>query len=140
MAVTDEELEELARVAQIVAQRAYAPYSHFFVGAALLFEVHGGERVVIAGCNVEVGSYRLTTCAEQAAIAAAMMLYGPELRVLAAVVYNRNGVACSPCGACRQTLAEFAGPDAVVIFPGADGPVRTSLGALLPMAFELSRA
>ena len=73
---TPAQLAELSRLAEAVAHRAYAPYSRFFVGAALLLE--SGE--IVTGCNVENASYRLTSCAEQSAIASAVAQYGPSIR------------------------------------------------------------
>lgn len=129
------QLAELSHLADAAAHNAYAPYSHFYVGAAILLE--SGE--VVTGCNVENASYRLTTCAEQTAIAAAVAKFGPKIRIQAVVVANLNNTACQPCGACRQTIAEFAGPTATIIFPGPDAaPTTTTLADLLPGAFALS--
>ncbi len=132
MEVTPAKLALLDDLARAASTRAYAPFSHFHVGAAVLLE--SGETV--AGCNVENSSFRLTVCAEQNAIAAAVASYGPALRLRAVVVTNRERVACSPCGACRQMIAEFAPPDASITFPGVGGiPVTTSIASLLPHAF-----
>jgi cytidine deaminase len=103
------DLAELARVAEEAAHQAYAPYSRFFVGAAVLLDAGPGEGEMVRGCNVENASYRLTTCAEQTAIATAVALYGPRIRLRAVAVHNLNETACQPCGACRQTIAEFGG-------------------------------
>jgi cytidine deaminase len=125
----------LHRLATEAAQNSYSPYSHFRVGAAILLE--GGQ--IITGTNVENASYRLTTCAEQAAIAAAVTLHGPAIRILAVAVVNLNGAACMPCGACRQTILEFATPDTAIFYPNATGEtVATTLGDLLPAAFRLN--
>lgn len=126
------------------ADHAYAPYSHFFVGAALLLDhPHAGQ--IVTGCNVENASYRLCTCAEQTAIARAVAELGPSIRLRAVAVSNRALVPCTPCGACRQTLREFApDPAAVtVLFPGQDetGSVADqacTLADLLPSAFALA--
>ena len=133
MPATPTQLAELSRLAEAAAHRAYAPYSHFFVGAAILLE--SGQ--IVTGCNVENASYRLTTCAEQTAIASAVSQYGPAIRIRAVVVANLNQTACQPCGACRQTIAEFAPPDATIVFPAADGPATTTLADLLPASFTL---
>ena len=123
------------QAAEAAAHHAYAPYSSFFVGAAVLLE--SGE--VVAGCNVENASYRLTTCAEQNAITTAVAAYGPGVRVRAVAVHNLNATACQPCGACRQTIAEFAGPEVVIVFPGPGGSPQTcTLADLLPSSFKLS--
>ena len=117
------------------ARNSYSPYSHFRVGAAILLE--GGQ--IVAGTNVENASYRLTSCAEQAAIAAGVSLHGPAIRILAVAVANLNGAACMPCGACRQTILEFATPDTAIFYPNAAGEiVSTTLGDLLPAAFRLN--
>jgi cytidine deaminase len=130
----DSQLAQLSAAAEAVAHHAYAPYSRFYVGAAILLE--SGE--IVSGCNVENASYRLTTCAEQTAIAAAVAAYGPAIRIRAVAVYNLNETACQPCGACRQTIAEFAPPDAVILYPGAGGQTaHCTLADLLPAAFVL---
>jgi len=126
---------ELQRRALEVAHHAYAPYSHFRVGAALLLEQPSD---IVTGCNVENASYRLTVCAEQAAIAAAVGLYGPTIRIRAITVTTLNGVACQPCGACRQTIQEFSGPDTLIIYPSAPNTFsQTTIGEILPAAFHL---
>jgi cytidine deaminase len=134
----DEVAALIARAAE-VAQHSYSPYSRFRVGAALWLEPDAAQAgVMVAGCNVENASYRLTSCAEQAAVAAAVAQYGPQVRVRAVAVANLNGAACMPCGACRQTLAEFAGPETPLYYPdGTGGTVGTTMGELLPAAFSL---
>jgi cytidine deaminase len=131
---TPEEIAALHRAAAQAAHNSYSPYSHFRVGAAVLLE----NGSITAGTNVENASYRLTTCAEQAAIAAAVALHGPEIRIRAVAVVNLNGATCMPCGACRQTILEFATPEALVFYPSATGEnVETTLSALLPAGFRL---
>ena len=135
--VSPEQIAELSRQAEIAAHNAYAPYSQFYVGAAVLLE----SGAIVTGCNVENASYRLTCCAEQTAIARAVAQYGPTIRLRAVAVFNRNATACQPCGACRQTIAEFAPPEARVFFPGAAGEtVSCSVAELLPGAFKLETA
>jgi cytidine deaminase len=133
MAIPADTLNDLLRQAEQAAANAYAPYSRFFVGAAILLET--GE--IVTGCNVENASYRLTTCAEQTAIAAAVAKFGPAIRVRAVAVHNLNHTASQPCGACRQTIAEFAPADAVILYPGPDGPAECTLADLLPSSFKL---
>jgi cytidine deaminase len=116
--------------ARAILQRAYAPYSKFQVGAAVLTE--SGH--VYAGCNVENLSYGLTCCAERSAIATAIGAEGPGLRLRAVAVVSEPELPCSPCGACRQVLLEF-GRDALVRYRGEDGPVTRSVEELLPDAF-----
>ena len=115
------------------AGRAYAPYSRFYVGAAVLLET--GE--VVTGCNVENASYRLTCCAEQVAVGRAVAEFGPGVGVVAVAVANADATkACSPCGACRQTLAEFAAGECPVFYPGEGGVAASCiLGELLPAGF-----
>lgn len=126
--------DELLGLARLAAEKSYSPYSKFRVGAALLLE--SGE--MVAGTNVENCSYRLTSCAEQGAVARAVAQFGPGIRLRAVAVANLNGAASMPCGACRQTLAEFGGDDVVLLYPGEAGqPEETTLGALLPHAFRL---
>ena len=138
--LTLDEVTELQRRAAEVAHNSYSPYSRFRVGAALLLEADATQAgVFVAGANVENASYRLTSCAEQAAIAAAVSLYGPQIRVRGVAVANLNGATCMPCGACRQTLAEFAGPGTPVFYPRENGEtVSTTLADLLPAAFCLT--
>ena len=137
--LTSAEIEELHQRATEAARHSYSPYSHFQVGAAILLHADQGQGgAIVAGTNVENASYRLTSCAEQAAIATAVTLYGPRIRIRAVAVVNLNGAACMPCGACRQTILEFASPETAVFYPGAAGEtVATTLAALLPAAFRL---
>lgn len=114
--------------------RAYAPYSRIQVGAAVLTET--GQ--VFSGGNVENASYGLTLCAERVAIAAAVAVEGPQMRLRAiAVASNRPG-PFAPCGACRQVVFEF-GPEALVIFPGEAGFLEIPVTDLLPYAFRIQK-
>jgi cytidine deaminase len=141
MQLTEAEVAVLQQRAAEAARNSYAPYSHFRVGAAIL--LHADERqdgAIVAGTNVENASYRLTCCAEQAAIAAAVTLYGPQIRIRAIAIANLNGAACMPCGACRQTILEFSTPETAVLYPNADGEtVSSTLTELLPAGFRLER-
>ncbi len=129
--------KELRALATTAAAQAYAPYSQFRVGAALLLT----DGTIVTGCNVEICSYRLTCCAEQSAMVQAVSEYGPAVRLRAVAVANLNGAASMPCGACRQTLAEFGDDEVIVLCPGEEGEeVETTLGALLPQAFRLTQA
>ncbi|MDI6638764.1 MAG: cytidine deaminase [Bacillota bacterium] len=119
-------LIELAKGAR---ERAYAPYSHFPVGAALL----GRTGRVYTGCNVENASYPAGICAERCAVAKAVSEGEREFSAIA-VVGDTEG-PCAPCGICRQVLAEF-GPDIQVIMANLKGNVRVVAAAdLLPGAF-----
>jgi cytidine deaminase len=140
MPPTQAEIAALHQRAAEAARNSYSPYSHFRVGAALLLQAdQRQDGAIVAGTNVENASYRLTCCAEQAAIASAVTLYGPQIRIRAIAIVNLNGAACMPCGACRQTLLEFATPETAVFYPSASGDtVSTTLAALLPAVFRLT--
>lgn len=116
------------------AENSYSPYSRFRVGAAL--RLTNGETVT--GTNVENTSFGLTICAERSALVGAVSRFGSEIRVEAVAVTNLNGAASPPCGACRQVLAEFALPEAPVVFPGPDGVRVMPLAELLPLGFFLT--
>ncbi len=124
--------EQLLKAARAATKQAYAPYSNFHVGAAVLTST--GE--IIAGCNVENASYGLTNCAERTAIFAAVAKLGPGIEIKAVTVVNANEVPCAPCGACRQVIYEF-GPEAVIHFRGPDAWVTCSITDLLPYGFRL---
>lgn len=126
-------LERLRATALQAAAHAYAPYSRFFVGAALLFD----DGSIVTGCNVENTSYGLTVCAERNALFRAIAEQGPVRRIRAVAVANRNAAPGPPCGACRQVLAEFVTPDAVVCFPGNHGPETRPFAELFPFGFAL---
>src|SRR3984957_2939877 len=122
---------ELLTAARDAAQHAYAPYSGFRVGAALLLE--SGE--IVTGANVENASYGLSICAERSAVVRAVAQHGPKLRIHAVAITNLNNAPSSPCGACRQVLAEFMPPDGLVLFP-FDGTIQThTLAELFPLGF-----
>ena len=122
----------LLRTARTAMKKAYAPYSNFRVGSAILTTT--GK--VFSGCNVENASYGMTNCAERTAIFAAVAELGPKLEVTAVAVVNDHGVPCSPCGACRQVIYEF-GPEAIIFFQGADGEKQAHIAELLPEGFRL---
>jgi cytidine deaminase len=124
--------ERLVRAARKAMKNAYAPFSHFKVGAAIL--TSKGD--IFAGCNVENSSYGMTNCAERTAIFSAVAEKGPGLEILAVAVTNPQGVPCSPCGACRQVIYEF-GPDAVVFYQGQQGDKESRITELLPEGFRL---
>jgi cytidine deaminase len=124
-------LYRLRAAAAEAARHAYAPYSKFYVGAALLFD--DGE--IVTGCNVENVSYGLSSCAERNALFRAISEQGSGRRIRAIAVANRNHCASTPCGACRQVLAEFVTPDAVITFPGDAGPQTVPFVEIFPCAF-----
>jgi len=124
----DQELALIA-AATAVRLRAYAPYSNFFVGAALLCD----DGRIVVGCNVENASYGHTVCAERSAVLA---MVAEGFRAFAACVVVTDGVELStPCGACRQVLHEFA-PEAIVICANLRGERRQyTMAELLPHPF-----
>jgi cytidine deaminase len=130
-----EQAQQLLAAAQRASERAYAPFSGFCVGAAILAQ--SGE--VFTGCNVENSSYGLSNCAERTAIftAVAAGALSAERGLVAVAVVHREGAACSPCGACRQVIFEF-GPEAVVVYRGQGGEiVQLKVRELLPDGFRL---
>ena len=130
ISVNQADLLQLARAAQ---QQAHAPYSKFHVGAAVLLE--NGE--IFTGCNVENASYGLTNCAERTAIFSAVAkLGGPNVKIVAVAVVNSQDAPCSPCGACRQVIAEF-GRNAVIWYQGKNGIIESTMERLLPDSFSL---
>lgn len=125
--------QQLIEVATQAMDSAYAPYSQFRVGAAVLTAT--GK--IFSGCNIENASYGLSMCAERNAIANAII--GNEsdtMKLKAIAVANSQSVSCSPCGACRQVIWEF-GQDARVIFMGSQGWRRLTIKELLPEGFSL---
>jgi xanthosine phosphorylase len=126
-------MKELLTMARRAFDNAYAPYSGFKVGAALRTE----SGAIHWGANVENAAYPIGNCAEASAIAA--MVADGERRIVEAAVVAEGERLCTPCGGCRQRLAEFAGPDLPIHLASPDGHRRTlTLGELLPHAFELS--
>lgn len=119
---------ELVRRARAVQPHAYCPYSKFRVGAAL----EAGDGTVYVGTNVESASYGLTICAERMALGAGVAAGAKAFRRI--VVATDADPPASPCGACRQLLAEF-GLDLEVIAVGPKGERRWTLRELLPDAF-----
>lgn len=126
------DLETIMDAARKAAGNAYAPYSGFHVGAAILTE----RGVLHTGCNVENASYGLGICAERSA-AVAMALADPEDREIRLVaVASPNAAPCFPCGACRQVLREFGCKEVVVEDPAeVSGFRRYPFEALLPHSF-----
>jgi cytidine deaminase len=124
-------VERLIAAAEAAASRAYAPYSNFPVGAAVL----ASDGSVFTGCNVENASYGLTVCAERVAVWSAVTAGARAIEVVAVVAPRSSGV--TPCGACRQVLNEFvpAGGELWVIIAETDGPESIPLSHLLPRAF-----
>ncbi len=124
-------IDKLVRSAIDARDQAYAPHSHFYVGAALLME--NGE--IVSGCNVENASYSLSICAERVAASTAVAMGHRSWRAIA--IASVGGVM--PCGACRQFLTEFGTDVTVILVDVIDGSRRTrKLSQLLPDAFDRS--
>lgn len=129
--LSDTQLLEHAKAARL---RAYAPYSYFLVGAAIEDE----QGRIHHGCNVENAAYPLGSCAEGGAIAAMIASGGRRIERIA-IVGGREGLeACTPCGGCRQRIAEFADAQTrILLFSDAKGLDETNIAALLPGSFSL---
>ncbi len=134
---TEVAMGELVQTALAAAENAYAPYSGFRVGSALLLT--SGE--IVSGTNVENVSYGLTICAERSALVKAVTQFGPGIRIAAVAVVNLNDSASPPCGACRQVLAEFTEPESLVSFPadrsGMIAAIVVPFRELMPFAYDL---
>ena len=126
--LSEQERTALIELANEARRRAYAPYSHYHVGAAL--RTKNGR--IFTGCNVESAAYPTSMCAERVAVFKAVSEGEREFEVIAVVTSNGG----SPCGGCRQVLAEF-GLDTVVLIADGQGRLvqETSVGGLLPGAF-----
>lgn len=124
-------MDDLLQAAKAAQANAYAPYSNFHVGAAL--RTRSGQ--IFAGCNVENVAYPEGTCAEAGAIAA--MIGAGEREITEVLVIAASPEPVTPCGGCRQKLAEFADADVTVTMVGS-GDVRmvSKVGTLLPGAFS----
>jgi cytidine deaminase len=122
-------LKKLKKAATAASKRAYAPYSGFRVGAAVL----GASGRIYAGCNIENASYGLSNCAERTAIFSAIAAGEKQLKCV--VVYTPTKTATAPCGACRQVIHEFGPGARVISFCAARDEIDVSIEALLPGAF-----
>lgn len=130
MAAFSSEDQALFDAAEAVRARAYAPYSHFQVGAAILAD----DGNIYSGCNVENAAYPVGNCAEPSAIAA--MLAGGGKRIEKVFVTGPGATPVTPCGGCRQRIREFASQATPIICLGVEGePLHTTLGELLPHSF-----
>lgn len=127
------DLDALFVAARQATKQSYSPYSKLRVGAAVLT-----DKGSYTGTNIENASFGLTVCAERVAIFSAIAAEGAEnLRVRAVVVVNDQGKPISPCGACRQVIAEFT-RDAIVAFHGENKLEVVSIGELLSHTFRLT--
>ena len=127
-------VEKLLEAAQKVKENAYAPYSHFHVGAALITDT--GE--IFSGCNVENTSYGLTICAERNAIF--RMIADGERRIAEILVIGDTEEFLPPCGACRQVMTEFSTNDTIVYLCNKHGQwEKTTMAELMPYTFTLNK-
>ena len=131
--------DQLVAAARVAAQNAYAPYSRFPVGAAVLTE--RGD--IVAGANIENASYGLTVCGERVAIQTAAAL--GHRTILAVAVSAPRAPGTTPCGACRQVINEFkpSGRELLVLLDNGDTVETVTLSVLLPVSFgprDLERA
>lgn len=123
---------DLIAAAMDAATRAYAPYSGYHVGVA----IRAASGAVYAGCNIENASYPQGWCAEPTALSA--MVMAGEREAVEVCVWADSARPCTPCGGCRQKLAEFGRPDTIIVSAGPQGERgRWTLGDLLPEAFSL---
>jgi len=129
--LTEQRIRELIEAATAARARAYAPYSRFNVGAAVL----GADNQIYLGCNVENASFGLTICAERVAVTNAVA-HGCREFVALAVVAETDSGPVTPCGACRQVLAEFSPHLTVICADGKNPPQIIKLDDLLPHRFE----
>jgi cytidine deaminase len=128
--ISDADVERLFRAARAAQRRAYAPYSKFHVGAAVLT----AEGQLFAGCNVENAAYPQGACAETGALSAMVLGGGGE--VVAALVLGEGEELVTPCGGCRQRLREFCAPTTPILIAGPDGVrARFAMDELLPASF-----
>lgn len=130
--LSEAEVGRLLKAAGNARKHAYAPYSGFAVGAAVL----ATSGSIFTGCNVENASYGLTVCAERVAILNAVS--EGETRIAAVAIVAEGNPPAVPCGACLQVMVEFGGRETLIVCAAPDGSRATySLGDLLPKPFKL---
>ncbi|VTT20383.1 cytidine deaminase [Streptococcus dysgalactiae subsp. equisimilis] len=121
---------DLVSLAIDASKHAYVPYSHFPIGAALKTK----DGTIYTGCNIENASFGLTNCGERTAIFKAVSDGHKELAEIA--IYGETQKPVSPCGACRQVMAEFFEPSSLVTLIAKNGQtLETTVGDLLPYSF-----
>ena len=127
--------KKLVAVSKEMMEKAYAPYSHFHVGAALLCE----DGTIFGGCNVENASYGAACCAERTAVFKAVSEGHTRFSAIAIAGGHEGRISgvCTPCGICRQVLSEFCDPDMPVLLADRDGYEKHTIGELLPYSFKL---
>lgn len=132
--VSPHAFDDLLALARSAREQAYAPYSHFLVGAALL--THDGRR--FSGCNVENAAYGLCNCAERTALFSAIVAGCQPGDFAALAVIADTDTPVSPCGACRQVMSELCNDTMPVLLANLHGATQeTSVAALLPGSFKL---
>lgn len=124
--------QELLEKAKQISNNAYAPYSKFKVGAAVIFE----DGSVYTGCNVENASYGLSLCAERNALSTAIA-EGKKNKLKKVAIYSPNAKLCYPCGACRQWISEFSKDVEIIVEEQDSGILITTISKLLPNSFNL---
>lgn len=124
--------DKLSKQAKAARENAYAPYSHFKVGAAL----YCADGSIITGCNVENVSYGLTNCAERTALFRAVAEGKREFSAMA--IYAATEKPIVPCGACRQVMAELAPEMQLMLLSDSNEPQFTTVSKLLPQGFDES--
>ncbi len=130
--MTEKEIIKLIEIALLAREKAYAPYSKFKVGAALI----DNNGVTHIGANIENGSFGLTNCAERTAIFSAVTKDMKKISVIAIVADTTDPV--SPCGACRQVISEFADDDTIIILANLKLKYKVmDIDELLPYRFKL---
>jgi cytidine deaminase len=130
VSLSEREQMKLVEAARVVLQHAYVPYSQFPVGAAVL----ATDGRVFVGTNVENASYGLTMCAERVALFSAISAGATALQAIAVTAEKKKPV--SPCGACRQVMAELLSEGAEVFLDTGDRPLIVQMSDLLPGAFS----
>lgn len=131
------EHEQLIEAAKKARQNAYAPYSNYFVGAAIVDD--RGD--IHTGCNVENAAYPEGNCAETNAIGAMIAAGGKRISVIAAVGGGDDLEFCTPCGGCRQSILEFSDENTRIILINEEGEIQKyRIDELLPLAFRLRQA
>ena len=131
------EHEQLIEAAKKARQNAYAPYSNYFVGAAIVDD--RGD--IHTGCNVENSAYPEGNCAETNAIGAMVAAGGKKISAIAAVGGGDELEFCTPCGGCRQSILEFSDENTCIILINGEGEIQKySVDELLPLAFRLRQA
>lgn len=126
--------KEMLAAATLARANAYAPYSNFHVGAAVL----GADGTIYSGCNVENASFGLTCCAERNAVFA--MVAAGEKEIREVLIIGDSEEFLPPCGACRQVIAELAPPSAMVHMCNRNGACRdATVSELVPFMFHLKK-